>query len=45
MNEDAIEAEFKAVLVSIINYVLLLNVNPENALEGANKKISNGFNI
>jgi XTP/dITP diphosphohydrolase len=39
------EVEFGDVLFSMINYARFLNINPEDALNGPKKNLSNAFNI
>ncbi|MCH2214523.1 MAG: nucleoside triphosphate pyrophosphohydrolase [Flavobacteriales bacterium] len=42
-NSDRIESEFGDVLFSLINYARFLDVNPDDALEKANKKFIRRF--
>lgn len=42
-NTAHIEDEFGDVLFSLINYARFLNIDPENALEGANRKFKRRF--
>lgn len=42
-NSDRIESEFGDVLFSLINYARFLNVNPDDALEKANRKFISRF--
>jgi len=42
-NSDRIESEYGDVLFSLINYGRFLNINPDDALERANRKFINRF--
>lgn len=42
-NQEDIEDEFGDVLFSLINYARFINIDPENALEGANRKFKRRF--
>jgi XTP/dITP diphosphohydrolase len=42
-NTDRIESEFGDVLFSLINYARFLDVNPDDALERANRKFISRF--
>ncbi len=42
-DQNHIEDEFGDVLFSLINYARFINIDPENALEGANRKFKRRF--